>query len=116
MVDRVKELQSSFKSNKIDAFLVTSKKNIYYLIGFTGDDGILFVSSRKAKLITDYRFQGEIVDRVRNAEICLTKKKYFEELATQRVIKRKERIGFESNHVPYNLYWELRKKFNWFSN
>lgn len=88
-------------------------KNIYYLTGFTGDAGILFVSSRKAKLITDYRFQGEIVDRVRNAEICLTKKKYFEELATQRVIKRKERIGFESKHVPYNLYWELRKKFDW---
>lgn len=113
MPDRVKELQSKFKSNNIDCFLVTSLKNIYYLTGFTGDAGILFISPRKVKLITDYRFQGEVVDRVHNVEVCLTRKKYFKEIATQRVIKRKDRIGFESRHVSYNLYWELRKKFDW---
>jgi len=113
VADRVKELQSKFKSNNIDCFLVTSIKNIYYLTGFTGDASILFISPRKVRLITDYRFQGEVVDRVQNAEVCLTKKKYFEKLATERVIKRKERIGFESNHVSYDLYWKLRKKFDW---
>jgi len=112
-MDRIKELKSRFKPNNIDCFLITSRNNIYYLTGFTGDAGILFISPRKVKLITDYRFQGEVVDRVQNAEVCLTKKKYIEELATLRVIKRKERVGFESKYVPYNLYWEIRKKFNW---
>ncbi|MCK4226240.1 aminopeptidase P family N-terminal domain-containing protein [candidate division WOR-3 bacterium] len=94
-MDRIKELKSRFRPNNIDCFLITSRNNIYYLTGFTGDAGILFISPRKAKLITDYRFQGEVVDRVQNAEVCLTKKKYIEELATLRVIKRKERVGFE---------------------
>ena len=113
MSKRIKDLQSKFKDNNIDCFLVTSLKNIYYLSGFTGDAGILFISPRKAKLITDYRFQGEIIDRVQDAEICLTKNKYFDELARERIIKRKARVGFESRHVSYNLYWELRKRFSW---
>ncbi len=113
VASRIKELQSRFKDNNIDSFLVTSIKNIFYLTGFTGDSGILFISPRKAELITDYRFQGEIVQRVKDADVCLTKKNYIEKLSTQRLIKRRSRVGFESKYVTYNLYWKLRKKLDW---
>ncbi|MCK4422278.1 aminopeptidase P family protein, partial [candidate division WOR-3 bacterium] len=64
-------------------------------------------------LITDYRFQGEIVERVENARVYLTKKSYIDALASQRTIKRKKRMGFESRDISYKFYWDLRKRMDW---
>jgi Xaa-Pro aminopeptidase len=111
--DRITKLQNQFKEKNIDCFLVTSKENIFYLTNFTGDSSILFIAPRKALLITDYRFQGEVVDKVKNADICVTRKAYIEELSSHRIAKRKSRIGFEAADISYGLYWELRKKFDW---
>jgi Xaa-Pro aminopeptidase len=111
--DRIEKLQDQFKERNIDSFLVTSKENIFYLTGFTGDSGILFIAPRKALLITDYRFQGGLVSSVKNAEVCLTKKGYIDELAAHRIAKRKSRSGFEAKNISYEIYWELRKKLDW---
>ena len=111
--DRIEKLQGQFREENIDCFLVTSRANIYYLTNFIGDSGILFIAPRKALLITDYRFQGEIVDNVKFADVCLTKKSYIEELSSHRIAKRKSRIGFEAEDISYSLYWELRKKLSW---
>ena len=113
MDDRIAKIQEQFKEKNIDCFLVTSKENIFYLTGFTGDSGILFIAPRKALLITDHRFQGELVDNIRGSEVCITKKGYIEELKTHRIAKRKSRIGFEGSSISYSLYWELRKKLDW---
>ena len=113
MDDRITKLQSQFKEKNIDCFLVTSKENIFYLTNFTGDSSILFIAPRKALLITDYRFQGEIVDKVKDADVCITKKAYIQELSSHRIAKRKSRIGFEAEDISYGLYWELRKKLGW---
>ncbi len=113
MNDRIEKLQNQFKEKNIDCFLVTSKENIFYLTNFTGDSGILFIAPRKALLITDFRFQGEIVDKVENADVCIIKKPYIEELSSHRIAKRKSRIGFEAEDISYSLYWELRKKLGW---
>jgi len=110
---RIARLREQFREKNIDCFLVTSRENIFYLTNFTGDSGILFITPRKVLLITDYRFQGEIVDKVKSADVCLTKRSYIAELASHRKAKRKVRIGFESQDISYSLYWELRKKLNW---
>lgn len=110
---RIKKLQNKFKENNIDCFLVTSMKNIYYLTDFSGDAGILLITPRKAKLITDYRFTGDVTERIKDAEVCFTKKNYFTELSKHRLIKRKDRIGFEAKNISYSLYWQLRKKMDW---
>lgn len=113
MVDRIKRIQNQFKEKNIDCFLVTSRENIFYLTGFRGDSGLLFIAPRKALLITDYRFQGEMVENVRNAEVSLTHKGLIEELSSHRIVKRKSRSGFESRDISYSLYWELREKLDW---
>jgi Xaa-Pro aminopeptidase len=111
--DRIAKLQGQFREKNIDCFLVTSKENIFYLTNFTGDSGILFIAPRKALLITDFRFRGEIVSNVKFADVCLTKKSYIEELLSHRIAKRKSRIGFEAEDISYSLYWGLRKKLDW---
>lgn len=113
MDERITRLQDQFKEKNIDCFLVTSKENIFYLTSFTGDSSILFIAPRKALLITDFRFQGEIVDKVKNADVCITKKPYIDELFSHRIAKRKSRIGFEAADISYSIYWELRKKLDW---
>ena len=74
MDDRITKIQEQFKEKNIDCFLVTSKENIFYLAGFTGDSSVLFVAPRKALLITDHRFQGELVDNIKDVDVCVTKK------------------------------------------
>ena len=114
MDDRITKIQEQFKEKNIDCFLVTSKENIFYLTGFTGDSGVLFIAPRKTLLITDYRFQGELISNInKGIDVCITKKGYIKELKTHRIAKRKSRIGFEGNSISYSLYWELRKKLDW---
>lgn len=57
---RVKKLQAKFAEFKIDGFLVTDPLNIYYLSGFTGDDGVLLITEGNKYLITDSRFEEQI--------------------------------------------------------
>lgn len=113
MDDRIAKLQEQFKEKNIDCFLVASRENIFYLTGFTGDSSVLFIAPRKALLITDYRFQGELVDNVKNADVCITDKGYIKKLTSHRIAKRKSRIGFEAEDISYGFYWELRKKLDW---
>ncbi|MEO0292770.1 MAG: aminopeptidase P family protein [candidate division WOR-3 bacterium] len=113
MNERIEKLQAQFEEEHIDSFLVTSKENIFYLTGFRGDAGILFITPRKVLLITDYRFQGEVVNNLGEVEVCLTRKGYIEELAKHRIVRRKKRVGFESKNISYSLYWEMREKLNW---
>jgi len=49
-------LASSFSNAKIDALLITSAANWYYLTGFTGESGALVVSRKETTLISDGRF------------------------------------------------------------
>jgi len=47
---------AGFSDQKLDALLVTSPHNWYYLTGFTGESGALVVSRSGATLVTDGRF------------------------------------------------------------
>jgi len=106
---RMSKLQKRLSELKIDAFLITNMKNIYYLTGFTGDSGILFVTRRKALLITDYRFQGDIVENIKDADFTLSKERYTMELVRQKIFKGKKTIGFESASVSYGSLKSIKK-------
>jgi len=62
MVQRLRNLAASFSDGKVDALLITSRPNWYYLTGFTGDSGALIVSPKGTTFITDGRFtvQGRV--------------------------------------------------------
>ena len=53
---RRRKLADGFSEEKIDALLITSPHNWYYLTGFTGDSGALIVSRKRTTFVTDGRF------------------------------------------------------------
>ena len=57
---RCQRLRQKMQEASVDAYLVTSPDNIYYLSGFTGDAGILLVTEQERYLITDARFETQI--------------------------------------------------------
>ncbi len=44
---RCQHLRQKMQEASVDAYLVTSPDNIYYLSGFTGDAGVLLVTEQE---------------------------------------------------------------------
>lgn len=57
---RCQRLRQKMQEASVDAYLVTSADNIYYLSGFTGDAGALLITEQERYLITDARFETQI--------------------------------------------------------
>lgn len=106
---RIKKIQKKIKKLNLDGVIITNRKNIYYLSNFTGDAGIMFITKNNSYLITDYRFEGEIVERIKGSRYILTKKNYIEELSENKILKNKNKIGFETGSVVYSNYLYLKK-------
>lgn len=68
-------LQSIFKKYDCDALLFVDPKNIRYMCGFRGNNGLLFYTREgKMLLVTDPRFELEAQQEVKNAEIVINVK------------------------------------------
>ena len=61
---RLSALADALTAAHLDGLLVTSLPNIRYLTGFSGSSALLFVSPHDVLLITDFRYQTQIVDEV----------------------------------------------------
>jgi Xaa-Pro aminopeptidase len=56
--ERLVKFREALAENRLDGFLVTDKKNIYYLSGFAGSSGYLLISDRdEPYLFTDFRYE-----------------------------------------------------------
>lgn len=58
---RISKVRNFIGDHHMDGFLVTNPVNINYLSGFTGDDGLLLITDQTAYLISDARFQVELM-------------------------------------------------------
>lgn len=61
---RLKLLRAQFESKNLDALLVTSLPNIYYLSGFTGSTAMIFITLDKCCFITDGRYTIKVGQEV----------------------------------------------------
>jgi len=53
---RIQKLQEALNAKKLSAVLVAKPENVQYLCNFIGTNGRLLVTSKKAVLITDFRY------------------------------------------------------------
>jgi Xaa-Pro aminopeptidase len=68
-------LKKIFVENDCDAILFVDPKNIRYMCGFRGNNGLLFYTkNNKMLLVTDPRFELEAKQNVKNAEIVINVK------------------------------------------
>jgi len=102
--DRLSRLRHELKRKNIGAMLVAQPENRYYLSGFSGSDGYLFISQREAILATDFRYV-ELVKR-ESPDYRLVQIKqgvnWLDEIAG-----RTKRLGFEEGFVTVAQHSQL---------
>ncbi len=100
---------SILKKNNLDAFLVTKLSNVFYLSDFTGSNGQILITKNKKYFLTDSRYSEQSENEIKKDFDIVIYKKLKEEL--KKIIDKEEisRLGFESQHLTYNEYSELKE-------
>ncbi len=103
------DLSLGFRDAKIDALLITSPANWYYLTSFTGEYGALVVSRNGTTLITDGRFMVQGRDEMSGVRIFQQKRSLFESAGEFLRDSRLHRVGFDPTQVTVGQFRTLRK-------
>ena len=105
---RLARLREKLRARSLDALLVTSLPNIRYLTGFTGSNAMLVVLPRRAYFLTDQRYRQQSKEQVRGASRIVARTSLFDTLRDRQLLPRRK-VGFESNHLSYADYRQLRR-------
>lgn len=110
MEKRLIALEERIAGAGVDGFLVTNPKNIYYLTGFWGTAGTVFVSHTRRIFVTDDRYTLVAKQTVKGCDILISRNP-LEEIAKLIRDDQLETIGFE-DQVSYHFYQALADQFS----
>ena len=115
--NRLNQLFNQIEISGYDGFYITNMTNIRYLTGFTGSSAILFILNQKAYFLTDGRYIVQSKNEVKNSEIFIIDKSYFDTIKNN-ILKSSDKlsIGFESDVLSVSHHQNLLKFFpsvNW---
>jgi len=102
-------LTADFRNAKIDALLITSPANWYYLTGFTGESGALIVTAKGATFITDGRFMEQGRAEMSGVRVIQQKGSVFESVGQFLRDSRSRRVGFDASQITVGQLQSLRK-------
>lgn len=109
MQQRLKQLQRYLREQGLDLMLVSNPANRFYLSGFEGSSGYLLIGPEQAIIITDFRY----LEQARRQAPGFRHHPWKEDLYTSLLSLLNEikpaRLGFESRHLTYSAYRELRE-------
>jgi len=94
---RIQELQKSMRSQGLEALLITSPSDWYYLTGFSGEAGVLLADRRGLALVTDGRFIVQASEELRGVSVVEQKDGLYR---TSGELLRKSKyktVGFDPN-------------------
>lgn len=103
--DRLGRLRRELKKKKIGALLVSQPENRYYLSGFSGSSGYLFITGREAVLATDFRYLEQAKTEAPDFRLVETK----QDLSWLAGLtgNRNKRLGFEEGYVTVAQHHQL---------
>ena len=107
----MKNITNQLQKFGLDAMLFSYMNNIFYLCGFRGTAGQLFVTKDGAFLITDFRYITQAKEQTKDVTVidsAAGEKEIFDKLTKEHNIKN---IGFEQNYITYERFLELKKYF-----
>ena len=103
MNDRLTKLQEKLQEFEVDGILITNPENRYYISGFTGSAGYLFITPDAAYLNTDFRYIEQATNQAPSFEIIKidSELKWFVDLLVKHRINI---LGFESEDLSFASY------------
>ena len=106
MNKRVQAFLDKMQEKELDGIIINNLKNVYYLTGFWGSNGTVFISRDRQILVTDARYIIAAKQEVTGFEIFAER----DELTTIAKIAKDmglSRIGFE-DEISVSYYHSLR--------
>ncbi len=107
--ERRQKLTSTLATLGLDALIVHRPTNMRYLSGFTGDAGVLLVTSETAQLITDSRFVLRAAEELKGVKVVEQGDSLEATLAEVAPALEGQHWGFEAEQVTYANYERLRQ-------
>jgi len=106
---RLAALVDGLTAAHLDGLLLTGLSNIRYLTGFSGSSALLVVTPRDVVLITDFRYQTQVVDEVGElARVSIEGASLWtglwQQLALMPMVKV---LGFETAHIQHRDFQRL---------
>ena len=107
--ERKEKICEILKRKRSDALLTVNPENIFYLTGFTGKEGALFITNNKGFLLVDSRYFTQAKREVFQYKI---KKHEGGIKGIPQLIKKLniKKIGFESQYLSFEDYRYLNKR------
>jgi Xaa-Pro aminopeptidase len=106
---RRKAVVQELKRLQLDCLLVTHPANWYYLTGFTGESGVLAITSQASTLITDGRFTVQAREQCPGMRVELQRGALFPFIGEWLKAHRIERAGFDPAHWTVAQHRASRK-------
>jgi Xaa-Pro aminopeptidase len=106
---RLAALIEGLTAAHLDGLLLTGLSNIRYVTGFSGSSALLVVTPRDAVLITDFRYQTQVVSEVGDlARVSIESASLWtglwQQLAAMPTVKV---LGFETAHIQHRDFQRL---------
>ena len=110
--NRLEKLHEKMKLKETDAVLITKRENYMYMSGFTGTSACLFITGRRAVLLTDFRYVEQAADQADEYEIVKYAGSKFNELNDLIESEKVEKLSFEDGHLTFAEHAEFVERLN----
>ncbi len=108
--NRRSRLKWFFEEYSLNAVLFTDLRNIRYLCGFSGTEGVLLVSRDDAWFLCDSRYTAQAAAEVQSAEIRECAAIRIDTVAALAHEYGLDRIGFEAAHTTVSAFRKMAEK------
>ncbi len=88
------------KAKNLEAIIIISPENLYYLSGFTGGEGFLVFAPEKKYIIVDGRYTIQAKEQTKDFEVIEYKSLPYKIIADMGF----DKIGFEDKTISYNSF------------
>jgi Xaa-Pro aminopeptidase len=115
---RLQRLRAALEPNRIDGLLVSQPESRYYLSGYAGHDlpprdsaGYLLITASQTLLLTDPRTAEQATNESPDFEVITypSGSRGPQAIAERAAHVGVRRLGFESIHLPYGIWQEIRR-------
>ncbi len=108
--NRSSRLKRFFEEYSLKAVLFTDLKNIRYLSGFTGSEGVLLISQDHEWFLCDSRYTAQAAEEIRSAEVRECGAIRIDTVAVLANEYGLDRIGFEAAHTTVSAFRRMSEK------
>ncbi|MBI2822847.1 MAG: aminopeptidase P family protein [Acidobacteria bacterium] len=102
-------VENLLRRRRIGGLIVTHLPNIRYLTGFSGSSALALATTRENFLLLDSRYVEQARSEVHDCTVVPVSGPAWKTLVTLIRSARLRRLGFESQSISYDLFWNLKQ-------